>query len=188
MIRTNLSSRPFYNERAVNLWLVALGVVVLAATVFNVSRARSDSGRNAEQGLQAAQDEARAADLRKSAQQSRASVDARQIDAVSVYARQANDLIDRRTFSWTALFNRFEATLPENVRITSVRPALDRDRRIVLTVTVLARSVSDIDQFMEQLDGQAVFKDLRSTQEQTNEDEQIESVLQMIYAPGSEKP
>ena len=188
MIRTNFSSRPFYNERAVNVWLLALAAVVLAATAFNVSRALSDSGRNAEQGLRAGQDETRAAELRQAAAQLRASVDVRQIDAVSVDARQANDLIDRRTFSWTALFNRFESTLPENVRITSVRPALDRQRRIVLTVTVVARSVGDIDQFMEHLDTQTVFKELRSTEERTNEDDQIESVLQMVYAPEAEKP
>ena len=41
--------------------------------------------------------------------------------------RQANELIDRRTFSWTELFNPFEATLPPDVRITSVRPRVDDD-------------------------------------------------------------
>ena len=48
MIRTNLSTRPFYNERIVHVWLIAIAlVVVLAATAFNVSRvlrySRSDT-------------------------------------------------------------------------------------------------------------------------------------------------
>ena len=34
------------------------------------------------------------------------------IEVASLEARQANELIDRRTFSWTELFNRLETTLP----------------------------------------------------------------------------
>ena len=37
-------------------------------------------------------------------------------------AREANLLIDRRTFSWTELFNQFEATLPADVRISTITP------------------------------------------------------------------
>jgi Tfp pilus assembly protein PilN len=183
MIHTNLSTRPFYNERAVNLWIVALGAVVALATLFNVSRARYDSGSNTELASQATQDEARAAEMRQTAARLRASVDARQIEAVSVHARQANDLIDRRTFSWTALFNRFEGTLPADVRITSIRPEIDRQHRIVLNVTVLARSVDDVNEFMERLDATHEFQELRSVAERTNDDDQIESALEMIYSP-----
>ena len=32
MIRTNLSTRPFYNQRAVSLWIGSLALVVAAAT------------------------------------------------------------------------------------------------------------------------------------------------------------
>ena len=35
MLRTNLSTRPFYNERAVRTGLIALAVVALGLTVFN---------------------------------------------------------------------------------------------------------------------------------------------------------
>jgi Tfp pilus assembly protein PilN len=183
VIRTNLSTRPFYNERLVNLWLLALAIVIVAATIFNVSRARVDAGSNTELATRAAQDEERAAELRRTAAQLRGSVDLRQIEAVSVDARQANDLIDRRTFSWTALFNQFESTLPDNVRITSIRPTIDKDRQIVLTVTVLARSVPDIEQFMERLDTLGAFKQTHMVQERTTDEEQIETSLEMVYSP-----
>lgn len=183
MIRTNLSTRPFYNERAVNLWLLGLAVIVAGATIVNVTQAQSASGSNTELATQAARDEVRATEIRRAAIQLRASLDARQIDAVSTDARQANELIDRRTFSWTALFNRFETTLPDAVRITAVSPSLDRDRRILLSVTVLGRTVDDINLFMENLDKTGVFQELRSAQERANEDEQIVSVLEMIYTP-----
>jgi Tfp pilus assembly protein PilN len=183
VIRTNLSTRPFYNEQSVRLWLTLVGVVVLIATLYNVSQVLRYSTSNTELATQAATDEARAAELRGRAQRLRASVDTSQVEAISVDARQANELIDRRTFSWTELFNRFERTLPDDVRITAVRPTVDRDRRIVLTVAVLARSVDDVNEFMENLDKTGAFYELRSGQEQTTEDGQIESVLETVYQP-----
>jgi Tfp pilus assembly protein PilN len=183
VIRTNLSTRPFYNTALVRLWLGVLGVIVLAATAFNVSQVLRYSNSNTELVTRASNDEARAAELRRAAQKLRASVDAAQVDSVSADARQANDLIDRRTFSWTELFNRFERTLPDDVRITSVHPSVDKARRTVLAVTVLARGVDDVNQFMENLDKTGVFVELRSTQEQTNDEGQIESALEMVYSP-----
>ena len=105
MIRTNLSTRPFYNERLVRLGLLVFLLVVAAATAFNVTRVVRYSRSDTQLSEQAARDEARAADLRKSAVRLRATVDPRQIESASLEARQANDLIDRRTFSWTEIFN-----------------------------------------------------------------------------------
>jgi Tfp pilus assembly protein PilN len=187
MIRTNLATRPFYNERLVNLWLLLLGAVVVGATVFNISHVRSDSGSNTELASQAAQNTARTAEARRTAAALRTSLDAKQIEAVSADAREANNLIDRRTFSWTALFNRFETTLPDDVRIRSVQPKVDRDHKITLTITVVGKSVSDVDQFMKRLDETGAFKDLYSIDERPNDDDQIESVLTMIYVPEAPK-
>ena len=187
MIRTNLATRPFYNERLVNLWLLVLAVIVVAATIFNITRARSDSGNNTELAAQATQNVARTSELRRTAAALRASLDAKQIETVSADAREANNLIDRRTFSWTALFNRFETSLPDEVRITSVRPSLDREHKITLTISIVARSVNDVDQFMSRLDETGAFKNLYSTEERPNEDNQIESVLTMTYGPGVHK-
>ena len=187
MIRTNLATRPFYNERLVNVWLLVLVALVALATLFNITQARSDSGSNTELASQAAQNVARTNELRRTATGLRASLDAKQLEAVSADAREANNLIDRRTFSWTALFNRFETTLPDDVRITSVRPALDRDHKITLKITIVARSVNDVDQFMSRLDETGAFKELYSTEERPNEDNQIESTLTMVYVPEAPK-
>jgi Tfp pilus assembly protein PilN len=187
MIRTNLATKPFYNERLVNLWLLLLAAVVAAATVFNVTRVRSDSGSNTELVSQAAQNVARTNEARRTAAALRTSLDAKQIEAISADAREANNLIDRRTFSWTALFNRFETTLPDDVRITSVQPKVDRDHRIMLTIAVVAKSVGDVDQFMKRLDETGAFKNLYSTDERPNDEGQIESVLTMIYVPEAPK-
>ena len=129
MIRTNLSTRPFYNERAVHLaarssrssWSPRR-----CSTCRGILRySRSDTRL----ATQASRDEARAADLRQQAAQLRASVDPQQVELASADARQANDLIDRRTFSWTELLNRFETTLPDEVRSPRSGRSVDRDKR-----------------------------------------------------------
>ena len=188
MIKNNLSTRPFYNEASVRVWLFAIGLLVAAATVFNVSRVLHYSRNDTELGLQASRDEARATELRTSAARLRASVDANQIAAASVLAREANDLIDRRTFSWTEVFNRFEATLPPEVRITSVRPRLDeKTRHITLAITVLARGVEDVYDFMEKLEGTGVFSGVGSRiNEKINEQGQLEAAFEMGYVPSTD--
>lgn len=181
MIRTNLSTRPFYNEGAVRSWLTILAMVAVAATIFSVSRVLRYSRSDTELATQASRDEARAAELRATAARLRASVDTKQVDAASVEARQANDLIDRRTFSWTELFNRLETTLPPEVRITSVRPSIDRNRRITLAITVLARGVDDVNEFMERLEATGAFADLLSRDERITDSGQLEAALTCEY-------
>ena len=191
MIRTNLSTRPVYNEGAVRSWLAILAILAVAATVFNVSRVVGYRQSDTELATQASRDEARATEIRATAAKLRASVDTKQVDVASGEARQANELIDRRTFSWTELFNRLETTLPPEVRITSVRPTLDRDRRITLTISVLARGVDDVDEFMERLEATGAFANLLSREERITESGQLQASLECEYvqpAAGQGKP
>ena len=187
MIRTNLSTKPFYNERAVHAWLLLVAALVIAASVFNVTRLLRYSGSNTQQETAASQDEARAAKLRDDAARLRATVDLQHSDFASASARQANDLIDRRTFSWTDLFNRFESTLPDEVRVVSVRPRLDRDRGFVITVSVVARGIEDVDTFIENLEKTAAFSGPRSVEDHVNEQGQLETQLEMGYGPARVK-
>lgn len=188
MIRANLSTRPFYNERAVLLWLLVLILIVAAATVFNVARVIRYSQTDTELVTRASRDEARAADLRAEAARLRGSVDLQQIELASTEARQANALIDRRTFSWTDLFNQFETTFPDNVRIAAVRPTLDEKGGLVLTVNVVARSVDDVDELIRNLEGTGSFGNLLSVEERFNTDGMLEATLEGHYAPRQAKP
>ena len=188
MIRTNLSTRPFYNERLVHMWLIGVAVAVLAATAFNASRVLRYSRSDTRLQTQASGDESRAADLRRQAVRLRASVDPKQVDFAAADARQANDLIDRRTFSWTELFNRFETTLPDDVRIAAVKPRVDRDRGILLTINVLAKTVDDVSTFLENLEKTGAFMDIRPADERTDDNGLLISSLEAVYVPTAGKP
>jgi Tfp pilus assembly protein PilN len=188
VIRTNLSTRPFYNEAAVRAVLALVGVAAVAATVFNVARVVQLSRRNTQYLMQARNDETRGGELRAAAARFRASVDLKAIDRARDEARQANELIDRRTFSWTELFNRFETTLPDEVRITTVRPSLDPQRGILLTVLVVARDVDDVNEFIENLEGTGAFTDLLAQENRVDEQEQLVATLEMIYRAAAGQP
>jgi Tfp pilus assembly protein PilN len=185
MIRTNLSTRPFYNEPLVRMVLAGLGIVVGAVTAFNVVRVIGYSRSDSALVSQASMDESHASELRRRAAALRAAVDPKQIAAASNEARQANELIDRRTFSWTELFNQLETTLPDEARITSIRPKLDPKRGIVLTMGVVARRVSDVDQLMERLEATGTFRDLLSPEQHVDDHGLLEATIDTVYVPGA---
>lgn len=190
MIRTNLSTRPFYNERAVQLVLLGAGLVVLAATLFNVTRILQLSRQDTQLATQASSDEVRARELVASAARRRATVDPRTLELASVEARQANDLIDRRTFSWTELFNLFEMALPDDVRILSVRPRIDTKRGTVVMIAAMAKSEDDVNHFIDGLEATGAFSQLVRLDEHIdeNQQDQWQATLEGVYKPDAARP
>jgi Tfp pilus assembly protein PilN len=188
MLRTNLSTRPFYNERAVTLGLVCVALLAGIFTIYNLTTLVTLSRRHTALRAEIASSQRRANELRQQAARVRAAIDPDALAAVSAAAHEANQLIDRRTFSWTELFNTFEATLPADVRISAVKPAIDPGGRFVVSMTVLARRVEDIDAFIEALEKTGRFSGVLSRSERTNEDDMIEAELAGVYVPGDIEP
>jgi hypothetical protein len=102
---------------------------------------------------------------------------------MSVAAREANTIIDQRLFSWTDLLNRLENTLPDNVRITALRPSVARDATITITMTVAADGVDDIEQFMANLEETTAFSDVYPLDDEPSEDGGVRASLEGRYAP-----
>jgi Tfp pilus assembly protein PilN len=165
------------------MWLLAAALVIAALTVVNVTRVLQYSRSDTRLATQASRDEERAADLRRQASRLRASVDPRQIEFKSAEARLANELIDRRTFSWTELLNRFEITLPDDVRIVAVRPKLDKDKNIILTINIVARDLDDVNQFIENLEKSGAFARVLSHEEHPNDQGQFDASVETRYTP-----
>jgi Tfp pilus assembly protein PilN len=184
MLRANLSTRPFYNERLVTLLLGVSALVVLVVTLLNLYRVVTLTARVSALGAEAEQAERTGVDLRQQAARARSSVDQARLTAVATAAHEANTLIDRRTFSWTELFNRFEATLPPDVRIAAVRPSVGEDGDLTLGIAVVARSVDAIDTFIEALEETGAFEDVLSREERINEDDEVEATLRGRYHAG----
>jgi Tfp pilus assembly protein PilN len=182
MISTNLSTRPFYNERLVHTVLVIVGVLVLGVTALNVWTIATLSDKDARQNVQAAGAEKKTDEARQKADRIRRSIDATELKTVTTAAAEANQLIDERTFSWTQLLSDFERTLPSEVRITTVTPRVDRDGRMFIDVIVVARRAEDVNEFVEKLEAQGGFSDVVPRQENLNNEGLLEITLVGRYA------
>lgn len=184
MLRTNLSTRPFYNERLVRTALGVLGAVAIGLTLFNVYEILRLQGQSRDARATMANNDAQARELREKAQAIRQSIDKVKLDAVQTKAREANSLIDRRTFSWTQLLNYFETTLPPDVRIAGVSPQLENDGRRVLSITVISKRVEDLEAFMDALEKTGAFSGVLPRQETPEEEAgSLRTQLQAYYSP-----
>jgi hypothetical protein len=183
MLRTNLSTRPFYNDRAVRTGLAILALIALGLTFFNAFEILrlERAGREARQAV--ADNAARAQQAREQAGVIRQSINQSALKAVQVAARDANALIDRRAFSWTALLNYFQQTLPADVRITSVTPQSDEDGRMLVAIQVFARRPEDLSEFADALETTGAFSNVLALQQNVEEDGTLRAGLQAYYAP-----
>jgi hypothetical protein len=181
MLRTNLSTRPFYNVRTVQLTIGLFAGIVVALTLYNVGQSIGLTASQRSLGARATEAETEAARLRGDAARIRAQIDPRELQMVANAAREANGIIDQRAFSWTTLFGEFEMTLPPDVRITAVRPRLERGGTFVVAIAVQAKRAEDLDGFVEALESKGAFHDVLAVQEQTNDDGLIEAVVEGTY-------
>ena len=183
MLRTNLSTRPFYNVRAVRALLGLFALVVAALTLYNVVRLVSLSATQRTLSADAVRNETEAARLRTEAAAFRGRVDPRQLAVVSADAKEANAIIDRRVFSWTSLLTQFEQALPPDVRITAVQPRREQDGTFAVNIGIEARRVEDVDAFIEALEARTPFRDVLPVEEQTGDSGVIEAVIDGKYLP-----
>ncbi len=159
MLKGNLATRPFYNERIVALLLALVAVVVLALTVTNVTRLLQLSTRRSELRAQIGADEATADRIRQTAAAVQKGVDRTALVTLAGSAREANALIDERTFSWTTLFTYIESTIPMGVRLTSITPEFKKDD-IIITMMLVGRQVEDVTNFIKALEATGAFYDV----------------------------
>jgi len=181
MLRTNLSTRPFYNTRAVRIGLGLIAVIAAGLTVFNTVELWRLQRANRELGQAVTQNETEARDLRQRARTVQQAIDKTQLGVVAAAAREANELIDRRSFSWTELLNQFQATLPATVRISSVQPQVDDEGRVLVAISVQSKQQEDLDSFIEALEKTGVFRDVLSRSDSSTEDGSLISMLQAYY-------
>jgi hypothetical protein len=181
MLRTNLSTRPFYNIRAVKAVLGAFAALVILLTMFNVIRLLQLAGSQRSLGARAVQAQTEATRLRSDAARVRSQVDGKELEVVSIAAREANAIIDLRSFSWSDLLAQFEMTLPESVRITAVQPRVDKDGRFIVGMRVEARQIGDLEKFLEALETTGAFRNVLPSDEQATSDGMLEAVIEAVY-------
>lgn len=181
MLRGNLSTRPFYNERAVYVLLAAAAVVLALLSVVSVSQFVSLSRQQGELSARIARDEQRAQGLRREAADVRRGIDAAELQTTATATQEVNRAIDARVFSWTALFNTVERTIPPGVVLLGVYPSIDDDGRVDVRMVVNARRIDEVSTFMEALERAQSFETLQSSEEQRVEDGSFVVTFDGVY-------
>lgn len=166
MLIGNLSTRPFYNERLVSVVLGVLLIGVIIAAAISIGHAISLSSQYTALTSRVRHDESEAKTLKKvlSAVQNEAS--AEETNLLTSATREVESVVARRIFSWTALFNRIERTLPADVMVTAIRPDFFDDQTVSVSLDLVGRSVEAIDVFVENLEQSGGFTKLLIRQEE----------------------
>jgi hypothetical protein len=188
MLRGNLSSRPFYNERLVTLAFAVVAIGVVALTAFNATRLVALSSQRSALSTRIDTNEVEAARIRAGADALQKSVDRSTLGALAGSTQEANDLIDQRTFSWTTFFSLIEKTMPFDVRLVAVSPRVERGV-FKVTMIVVARRFENVQDFVDALIGTGSFYDVIPTSDNVKEDGTFNVTIEASYvAPGAAAP
>ena len=180
MLRTNLATRPFYNERLARMALGVAAALALAFLAAGVVRLVDLAGLNRELGARMDRAARATADLSARAAEAQRAATPRDLTALAEATREANTLITQRVFSWTDFFNRIEATLPPDVMVTEVRPEIEPGT-VDVAMGVLGRSLDAISRFVTSLETSGAFVGVLNRQVELTEDGMYRAVVRGRY-------
>ncbi len=149
-VTLNLATRPFRNNTVVGTTLVVLSVALVAATVYNLY-VYFNYG-NAYAQLQRGQqlDRAKLVSLQRLEGSLLEEIKARDFKEIYQRGRFAHDLILRRSFSWTLLFNKLEGVVPAAVMMSAIRPNVTAES-IVVRIEGVAKNHGALIDFEDRL-------------------------------------
>jgi Tfp pilus assembly protein PilN len=187
MLRGNLSTRPFYNERAVHLVLGAITLVLALLAIAGITRFLTLSREQTALSARIAVDEQRAAERQREAARVRAGVNQAELNAIVAATREVNRAIDERVFSWTALFNTIERTIPAEVLLTSVYPTI-QEGTVMVRLVVKAARADDVGTFIDALEAAGSFRGIRTVEEVREDDGTLVVTFDGVYSSDAGEP
>ena len=158
----NLAAQPFRNERLGEA-LFALGAALLlgltawhAAVIRDLLPARTSALHREVAAL-----ETEIESLRKEASSKRTETPARVVLDEWMLLK---DLVDRRSFSWTALFATLEEVIPDDVRLVSIAPTVSKGE-VEISLRATVREPAAGWEFVRALEAREEFFDVYPTSE-----------------------
>ena len=156
-IPINLAREPFRRDRQVLVGSAAAAILLLVTLSLLASLITAQ--RRETRDTQIALDRVNSQLANIARDQSRIDAALRQPGSEAVLDRSVllNTLIRRKAISWTKIFADLETVMPPNVRLVSVRPALNTRNQLYLDMIVAADSPEPVIGFISQLEGSDVF-------------------------------
>ena len=194
----NLATRPFTNDRPVKrttllIWILALGLMIINVFIYQ----RYLSGQH-EQRQRIRDLESRIESEQQVIDELETELAALDLDHQNERVEFLNSQIAKRTFSWTALFDRLEEVLPPDVRLNRVSPrAAERrhadnrlagesiDELVAIELNGRAESGEQLLELVDSLFDHSSFLVPNLVSENENEDFTLDFSLSVLYKPAA---
>lgn len=187
----NLATRPYEDAREFwKRWGLGLGVasvITLALLVISITG-----------WYNARQDRRRLADLREQI----AKVDQERLTAEAMLNRSENramrersqylnELIARKSFSWTQAIEGFERVMPPKLHLVSIEPHLNEDNQLAMKMVVAGDSSERAIELMRRMEESRHFRETQIDTQQTLQNPQSTDTVQVainaFYVPVAEQ-
>jgi Tfp pilus assembly protein PilN len=155
----NLSSRPFVNYR--KFYLIAGFLLGLLSIVsyWNFSEYRFSHERRQAFVESLSNDQMRLEAMGKEEEKLLRSLQTAETSDFLDRVEYINQIITRRTFSWTRLLNDLEKLTPPNLQLASIKPQV-RGKDLVIEIVVKGRNTQEMIQFVLNLENSGKFIDV----------------------------
>jgi hypothetical protein len=156
----NLSTRPFKPYRARNLGLFAILMTLIAVSAYQVYNYQRYSALAAasrqEENLKRQEADKLKEDLRAlTGKMNRGNAGAKLSEV-----EQFNQLLIRKSFSWTRVLATLEGLVPADVRVVNLQPFVDEHGKTFLNMHVRGRTLEDATRFLKALETSKAFGDV----------------------------
>jgi Tfp pilus assembly protein PilN len=183
-LQINFASEPFRNRRL--FWLLIAGVIAIASLV-GLNALSSQAGL--EQQITLLQPKVERMEAQAKAGQPIDFSDSTLTIAENQALIVAQDLITRKSFSWSQLLNDLERFIPSGVRVTRI--AVDNVARgkdtegksVTLSFDVVGKSSTEVTQMISELNKSSRFVIFPVSQRTVEGTEEVEFQLNVEYRP-----
>jgi type IV pilus assembly protein PilN len=181
----NLATRPYEDAR--EFWtrwgsgvgLLAIGTLLLLGVTVNdwikAGRDRQDIARIEKQ----------IADRENERAQAQAVLDQSANRTTRDQSQFLNGLIQRKSFSWTRVFEDLEQVMPSNLHVVALRPELNEQNQMQLEMKVAGESRAAAVELVHRMEGSKHFQGAQLLQENQAGDNgsSIAALITAIYVP-----
>ena len=186
----NLSTQPFPAYRLASIALVSVLALLVVVTVWQASGfvqysnlARSIRAVEQENRVEADALGKRVAELEKPLNRPESTAKLNEIGFL-------NHLILRKNLSWTKLFAVLEEMVPNNVHFTNLKPNIGDNGTVTLKLSVRARSIADVTEFVKRVEKSPLFENVIVTVEEKVDETKdlavgtdVDVTLSTVYYP-----
>ncbi|PYX88854.1 MAG: hypothetical protein DMG68_07010 [Acidobacteria bacterium] len=98
-----------------------------------------------------------------------------------------NDLIERKAFSWTQVFEDLERVMPARIHVVSIRPEVDEDNQLEIKLQVAGESRERVNDLVRKMEESPRFKQpqIKSETQQSGQaqGDNVEFAISALYVP-----